>query len=122
MKNSDSNSAKLKSLLVSNGLEHCIPLLEEKKLLDKSLLAKMTESDYEKIGITEISDRKKLLTLFGKKEKGCLIPILIVIAIIAGVLILLHYLGILGSLVKIVEGAGLLLLLVFILACAFLFS
>ena len=121
MKNSDSNIAKLKSLLESNGLEHCIPLLEEKKLLDKLLLAKMTESDYEKIGITEISDRKKLLTLFGKKEKGCLIPILIVIAIIAGVLILLHYLGILGSLVKIVEGAGL-LLLVFILACAFLFS
>lgn len=117
-KENDYTKAKnVKTYLEENGLEKCIPILEEKKLLDKAVLSKMTESDYEKIGITEISDRKKLLVLFSKKKGGgCLIPALIFIGVIVAVIILLHFLGVLGSVVSIVKwvGIGILAIVIFL--------
>lgn len=117
MKNINSNKEELKSFLREKGLENCIPILEEKKLLDKDVLSKMTESDYEKIGITEISGRKKLLVLFSKEKRGgCLIPTLIFIGVIVAAIILLHFLGVLGSVISIVKwvGIGILAIVIFL--------
>lgn len=62
-------SDEIKQKLIDNGLENYIPLFEEHHLLDISALSTMTNEDYLSIGVTIIGDRKKLLSLFEKKEE-----------------------------------------------------
>lgn len=110
----DITAESVKSILKKEGLEKYIALFEENKLLDGVLLSKMTEEDYARMGITIVGDRKKLISLFPPQEKssskGCLVASLIIIAVIAGILILLHYMGVLDSVIKIFEGLGIALL------------
>jgi hypothetical protein len=62
-------SDDLIKILTENELAECIPILEQNKLTTKDLLAEVTEADYEKIGVSALGDRKKLLKLFFKTEK-----------------------------------------------------
>ena len=57
----------VKNILLNNGLEQYIDLFEEEKLMDLGILKTITENDYEKIGISSLGDRKKLLGLFFPK-------------------------------------------------------
>lgn len=99
-----SDSDSVKSILIKERLESCIPILEENKLLNKKALSKMKEADYEKIGITAIGDRKLLVSLFAESSnKGCIVAIIVTVAVLIGVIILLHYLGVFASLAKALE-------------------
>lgn len=112
------NSDIIKTFLKQNKLEDCIQMLEENNLLDYDALKKMKESDYKEIGITKIGDRKKLTSIFNSDKKsfgkGCLIPIIITVVIIAAALLILNHFGILAAIGKILSGfiaAGILLIL-----------
>jgi hypothetical protein len=55
---------ELKKILVDNNLEDCIPKFEKNKISDFDIISELTESDLEKIGISALGDRKKILKLF----------------------------------------------------------
>jgi predicted component of type VI protein secretion system len=57
---------KLKKILEENNLQECIPIFEQQKLLDVETVSDLTESDLEKIGISSLGDRKKILRLFSR--------------------------------------------------------
>lgn len=54
---------------MNNGLEDCIKIFEQHKLLDIRIVSDLTESDLEKIGISALGDRKKILQLFLPKPE-----------------------------------------------------
>ena len=58
---------KVISILKKNGLESYIPLFEKNNLMDKKLLSKMTERQFERIGIDNIGDRKRLALCIDQK-------------------------------------------------------
>jgi hypothetical protein len=58
----------LMNILIENGLMEHIAIFEQNKLVTQNSLADVTESDYEKMGITALGDRKKLLKLFFKDK------------------------------------------------------
>ncbi len=107
---------KVISILKKNGLESYIPLFEKNKLMDKKLLSKMTERQFERIGIDNIGDRKRLVQIF--KSKGCLIAVLVFVAVLVAALLILHFTGILGNLIgflKVLGGGAGVLLIIFLL-------
>jgi hypothetical protein len=57
-------SNELKQILMDNNLENCVSKFEENKILDFDIASELTESDLEKIGISALGDRKKILKLF----------------------------------------------------------
>ncbi|MDE6349567.1 MAG: hypothetical protein K2K67_01005 [Treponemataceae bacterium] len=61
---------KLKQLLHENGLEFYISLFEDERLVEQEDFEELVESDYEKIGITKLGDRKRLLRLFAVKKSS----------------------------------------------------
>jgi hypothetical protein len=61
-------SDDLIKILTENDLADYISIFEQNKLNSIELLSDITESDYEKIGISALGDRKKLLKLFFKNE------------------------------------------------------
>lgn len=61
---------KLKQLLQEKGLESYISLFETEGLIEQEDFKELTETDYEKIGIAKLGDRKRLLKLFVKKESS----------------------------------------------------
>lgn len=92
------------SILEKNGLESYIPLFEKNKLMDKKLLSKMTERQFERIGVDNIGDRKRLVQIF--KSKGCLIAVLIFVAVLIALLLILHFTGVLGNLIGFLKVLG----------------
>lgn len=107
---------KVISILKKNGLESYIPLFEKNKLMDKKLLSKMTERQFERIGIDNIGDRKRLVQIF--KSKGCLIAVLVFVAVLVAALLILHFTGVLGNLIgllKVLGGGAGVLLIIFLL-------
>lgn len=76
----------------------------------ENLTEEMKDEDYEKIGIKSIGDRKKLISMFSKENKssakGCLIPSIILLVVLTGIVILLHFMGILPSIKSTLETAG----------------
>ena len=100
---------KVISILKKNGLESYIPLFEKNKLMDKKLLSKMTERQFERIGIDNIGDRKRLVQIF--KSKGCLIAVLVFVAVLVAALLILHLIGLL----KVLGGGAGVLLIIFLL-------
>ena len=107
---------KVISILKKNGLESYIPLFEKNNLMDKKLLSKMTERQFERIGIDNIGDRKRLVQIF--KSKGCLIAVLVFVAVLVAALLILHFTGILGNLIgflKVLGGGAGVLLIIFLL-------
>ena len=95
---------KVISILKKNGLESYIPLFEKNNLMDKKLLSKMTERQFERIGIDNIGDRKRLVQIF--KSKGCLISVLIFVAVLIALLLILHFTGVLGNLIGFLKVLG----------------
>lgn len=63
---------ELKQDLTSINFDKYIEIFERENLNDFSDLEDLTEDDYEKIGITALGDRKKLVKLYGgqKQEKS----------------------------------------------------
>jgi hypothetical protein len=59
---------ELKNILVENGLGEYSDLFDKNKLDSIDILTDITETDYEKMGISVMGDRKKLLKLFFKAE------------------------------------------------------
>ena len=57
----------LKNILVENNLHEYISIFEENKLSDTDIISELSESDLEKIGITALGDRKKILKIFSKQ-------------------------------------------------------
>lgn len=107
---------KVISILKKNGLESYIPLFEKNNLMDKKLLSKMTERQFERIGIDNIGDRKRLVQIF--KSKGCLIAVLVFVAVLVAALLVLHFTGVLGNLIgllKVLGGGAGVLLIIFLL-------
>ena len=107
---------KVISILKKNGLESYIPLFEKNNLMDKKLLSKMTERQFERIGIDNIGDRKRLVQIF--KSKGCLIAVLVFFAVLVAALLILHFTGVLGNLIgllKVLGGGAGVLLIIFLL-------
>lgn len=107
---------KVIAILKKNGLESYIPLFEKNNLMDKKLLSKMTERQFERIGIDNIGDRKRLVQIF--KSKGCLIAVLVFVAVLVAALVILHFTGILGNLIgllKVLGGGAGVLLIIFLL-------
>jgi hypothetical protein len=60
---------ELRMILMNNGLEDYIKIFEQHKLLDIRIVSDLTESDLEKIGISALGDRKKILRLFLPKPE-----------------------------------------------------
>ena len=58
----------IKKILEENDLLDYFPIFEQNKLISFYILNEITEEDYEKIGISIIGDRKKLIKLFFKKD------------------------------------------------------
>jgi len=54
----------VRKILSENNLDEYITLFEQNKLDSIETLSSVNESDYEKLGITKMGDRKKLLKLF----------------------------------------------------------
>lgn len=107
---------KVISILKKNGLESYIPLFEKNNLMDKKLLSKMTERQFERIGIDNIGDRKRLVQIF--KSKGCLIAVLVFVAVLVAALLILYFTGVLGNLIgllKVLGGGAGVLLIIFLL-------
>jgi hypothetical protein len=60
---------ELKHLLDENNLANCISIFEQHRLFDIDTVSDLTESDLEKIGISALGDRKKILKLFSSKPE-----------------------------------------------------
>ena len=58
---------KIRKVLLNNNLGEYIEIFENQKLDNIEILKNLTENDYEKIGITILGDRKKLLRIFSNK-------------------------------------------------------
>lgn len=104
---------KVISILKKNGLESYIPLFEKNNLMDKKLLSKMTERQFERIGIDNIGDRKRLVQIF--KSKGCLIAVLVFVAVLVAALVILHFTGYLGPFLGVLKWIGMIFLAVFVI-------
>ncbi|MDR2738786.1 MAG: hypothetical protein LBB68_03020 [Treponema sp.] len=59
----------LKNLLDENNLTNCISVFEQHRLFDIDTVSDLTEADLEKIGISALGDRKKILRLFSSKPE-----------------------------------------------------
>jgi hypothetical protein len=59
---------ELKEVLKSNNLAEYIGLFEQHKILDLDTLSEINGEELEKIGITALGDRKKILRLFGSQN------------------------------------------------------
>lgn len=88
---------ELKLLLEQHNLNSTISILEKENLLDIDILCEIKEKDYKKIGITSFRDRKKLTSLFYTDLKGCLIFMVLFIALIIATILILHHLGLIPS-------------------------
>lgn len=97
---------KVIAVLKKNGLEAYIPIFEKNNLMDAKLLSKMTERQFERIGIESIGDRKKLVQIF--KSKGCLIAVLIFVAVLIAALLIMHLTGYLGPFLGALKWFGIL--------------
>ena len=53
-----------KDILQENDLEEYISIFTENKLTDVIIISELIESDLEKIGVTSLGDRKKILKIF----------------------------------------------------------
>ena len=53
-----------KDILQENNLEEYIDIFTENKLIDVAIISELTDSELEKIGITSLGDRKKILKIF----------------------------------------------------------
>lgn len=106
----ENTSEKIKAALQKEELGQYILLFKENNLFDYAALSEMKDEDYEKIGIKSIGDRKKLISMFSKENKssakGCLIPSIILLVVLTGIVILLHFMGILPSIKSTLETAG----------------
>jgi hypothetical protein len=60
----------LRKILEENNLQDCIPIIEQQKLLDNETVSDLAESDLEKIGISSLGDRKKILRLFSRPAQA----------------------------------------------------
>lgn len=110
---------KVIAILRKNGLEAYIPILEKNNLMDKELLSEMTDEDFEKLGIDNIADRKRLVKVF--EGKGCLIALIIIVAFLVAGILFLHFTGLLGAFIDLVKwlGVGGALVAIFIIYCIF---
>lgn len=61
-------SDEIKQKLIDNGFESLISIFEENHLLDENTLSRMTDADYQSIGISALGDRKKLMYLFSDNK------------------------------------------------------
>jgi hypothetical protein len=61
-------TTELKEVLKNNNLAEYIGLFEQHKILDSDTLSEINETELEKIGITALGDRKKILRLFGPQN------------------------------------------------------
>ncbi len=104
---------KVIAVLKKNGLEAYIPIFEKNNLMDKKLLSKMTERQFERIGIDNIGDRKRLVQIF--KSKGCLIAVLVFVAVLVAALVILHFTGYLGPFLGVLKWIGMIFLAVFVI-------
>lgn len=104
---------KVIAILKKNGLESYIPLFEKNNLMDKKLLSKMTERQFERIGVDNIGDRKRLVQIF--KSKGCLIAVLVFVAVLVAALVILHFTGYLGPFLGVLKWIGMIFLAVFVI-------
>jgi len=59
---------ELRQILEKNNLTEYIELFEQHKILDADILSELSEPELEKIGITALGDRKKILKLFQKNN------------------------------------------------------
>ena len=57
----------VENILAENNLEEYIDLFKKNKLTDFDVVSNLTESDLEKLGITIMGDRKKILLIFSKE-------------------------------------------------------
>jgi hypothetical protein len=53
-----------KDILLENNLDEYVALFTENKLTDISIISGLTDSDFEKIGVTILGDRKRILKIF----------------------------------------------------------
>ena len=58
----------IRKILSENGLEEYISLFEKNRLDNLEILSNINESDYEKMGISIMGDRKRLIKLFYENE------------------------------------------------------
>jgi hypothetical protein len=58
---------ELKHILDENNLTNCVSVFEQNKLFDIDTVSDLTETDLEKIGISALGDRKKILRIFSSK-------------------------------------------------------
>ena len=98
----ENTSEKIKAALQKEELGQYILLFKENNLFDYAALSEMKDEDYEKIGIKSIGDRKENKS----SAKGCLIPSIILLVVLTGIVILLHFMGILPSIKSTLETAG----------------
>ena len=98
----------LQSLLKAQNLDSYIPLLQEKKLLDISFLAKMTSKDYKNIGISKKKDINNFIRAFSnKKPKNNFVILAIIIGIICLTFLIFYFTGNLDSLLAVLKWIGL---------------
>ncbi len=102
------------SILEKNGLESYIPLFEKNNLMDAKLLSKMTERQFERIGIESIGDRKKLVQIFA--SKSWLITLIIIASVLVVGFLLLHFTGLMGPFLGVLKWIGI-ICIVFFLYC-----
>ena len=105
---------KVIAVLKKNGLEAYIPIFEKNNLMDKKLLSKMTEEQFERIGIENIGDRKKLVQIFASKI--WLITLIIIASVLVMGFLLLHFTGLLGPFLGVLKWIGI-ICIVFFLYC-----
>jgi hypothetical protein len=60
---------ELREILMNNDLADYVQIFEKHKLLDVKIVSDLTESDLEKIGVSALGDRKKILRLFWPKSE-----------------------------------------------------
>jgi hypothetical protein len=61
-------SEKIQNILISNDLQDYIPIFEMHKLDRIELINELTDEDFEKVGITILGDRKKIIKLFSSYQ------------------------------------------------------
>ncbi|MBQ4379249.1 MAG: hypothetical protein II821_08655 [Treponema sp.] len=91
----ENTSEEIKATLQKEGLEQYISLFEKNNLLDAKALSVVKAEDYEKLGIENLGDRMKLVSLFSKgekhKEEGCLKYVLIAVGVLIGIFAVLYF-------------------------------
>lgn len=60
---------EIKQKLIDNGFESLISIFEENHLLNENALSRMTDADYQSIGVSILGDRKKLVYLFSNNNE-----------------------------------------------------